>query len=112
MLKNLIFNNLKDIALLKSLGYNQLKVITILTLKIFCIYMFSILLNALLLYLLHFAYLIIDDAMIIKYLQNINILKITLIDFIFVLVSYIINFIFNYKTIKKLSVIHILDEEL
>ena len=108
VLRNKIKNDIKNIALLRALGFNSRYIRLVLGIELLLILMLSIFLAYGLIYGCHFSYLIVRESNISIFLKDLCISK-YLKESIIVLLSLIINI--SLLRIKNLNVINILNEE-
>ncbi len=109
VIKNLCLTEQKNIAILKVLGFNKAKIISVLFFRLLILLMISIITTILIEYIIHFGYLLFNEKILRNYLKNFSIIsnfKLCLFSFI----SLIINIGYLNLKINKINTLKVLND--
>ncbi len=109
IIKNIFMNELKNIALLKIMGYSYIKITLFLFTKLLMILLISFIMIILLLYFASFIYLLFDNSLLGKYISQINILRLNVYGFKFIIMILLLDSIRSFFVIKKIDSLEILN---
>ncbi len=112
MIKNMFYNEEKNLAVLKSIGYKNNQLSIIIFVRIFLVLMFSIIIFIVFFELIKYIIeLVLNNSNIILFVKSINVYKYSLLILIVFLTILILNILFYKRKIKNMNIFKILDVE-